>query len=220
MEPYFLKLAKEHEKKNKNIIIRNDNIIFRILSRPSAKAIRKIMNNSDISVFSVKEISPKTINTIEYLSKYAPNTKIYIGTSPVIDAAKRAFKGEGIIVDGTLNRIRESIDAAYMGLLGKLTGKDYYSPGADIVAIRSDIPVFAAHEIGHAVDFNKHKRSKKYYDLMGSSIHNIIDREIKANEFAIKHLKLKDKDLKLLNLALNTYAPMEMEIKKTKSNKK
>jgi len=102
--------------------------------------------------------------------------------------------GKGTVYNSLIGRPFGTISAVIGGLHGKLTSGDYYSPSADIVSIRSDIPAVAAHEIGHAVDFNKHKRSKKYYDLMDSSIHNIIDREIKANEFAIKHLKLKDKD--------------------------
>jgi len=212
MEFYFLKLAKKRDKKNENIIIQNDDIISRILSRPQAGFMKFLINNPNVSVFSVNEIGPTTISAAEDLSKYIPNTKIYIGTSPIIDAAKRAFKGEGIKTKNISDRIAASILAAHAGLSGKLSGGDYYSPFADIISVRSNIPSFVAHEIGHVVDFHKQDDPVKYLFISASSKPLIIEREAKATEFAKKHLKHGKESLKMLDAALDTYSSGPIKI--------
>ncbi len=204
MEPYFLKLAKKRKEKNENIIIRNDDIITRILSRPRSWTTKLFLLDPKVSVFDKENISEDTLKAIKKLQKYSPETKIYVGTSPVFDAAARAFMGKGTVYNSLIGRPFGTISAVIGGLHGKLTSGDYYSPSADIVSIRSDIPAVAAHEIGHAVDFHSRKHPTLYFFLTNVKPFNLI-REANASQFAGENLTNNRETLKILTPAFGSY---------------
>jgi len=131
--------------------------------------------------------------------------QVDVGHSPIIKSMKRAWNGKGVSLNQPV--IRKIIATPLAGMnaaLGKFTSS-YYNPLSNSISIQDNSRAIAAHEFGHAEDFN----SRKYPFLYGmaNKLVGDIPAEAIATRKASKYLKKSDQKeaINLLSPALGSY---------------